>query len=184
MLERNVNWYAENNVAVLAWECLAKGFMAGKWTHDDACRIKASEDMIKRGKKRALEPCGDNAAEWREMQLIKAYATEQNFKRRKRAEHMAAELRMSLPQISIRFVCSQPYPCFALIGTTSLKHLKENVDGARPPQFCAAEVDWLKTGKMPAASKNANAAVRSLAITRPRRNSLSSSFDESHRSIA
>ena len=144
MLERNVEWYAANNVAVLAWECLAKGFMANKWTEKDAERIQKADDLIKRGKKRALEPCGDDAAEWREMQLVKAYATEENFKRRKRASDMASELKMSLPQISIRYVCSQDYPCFPLIGTTSLTHLKENVAGARPPQFRSAEVEWLR----------------------------------------
>ena len=33
--QERLQWYAKNNVAVFAWECLAKGFMAGKWSRED-----------------------------------------------------------------------------------------------------------------------------------------------------
>ena len=75
MLEHNAPWYARNNIAVLAWECLAKGFMAGKWNEADAERIGKDYMDIKKGKKRPLEPTGEHSHEWREMQLVRAYAT-------------------------------------------------------------------------------------------------------------
>ena len=147
MLEHNAPWYARNNIAVLAWECLAKGFMAGKWNEADAERIGKDYMDIKKGKKRPLEPTGEHSHEWREMQLVRAYATKGNFKRRRRALLMATRTNATLPQIAMRYVVSQQYPCFALIGTTSIRHLKENVSGLQPLSLSNSEVEWLKCGK-------------------------------------
>ena len=51
--------YADHrdDVVVVGWECLAKGFMCGKWTRADGEGL------------REIELGDDNAPAWREMQL-------------------------------------------------------------------------------------------------------------------
>lgn len=92
--------YVDNKVAVLGWEVLAKGFMAGKWQRADGER---SRETLKRVEAEpafaaSLQPTGERAAEWRELQLTTAYCTEENFKRRERAEELASKKSLSLAQ--------------------------------------------------------------------------------------
>ena len=56
-------WLAatRGNVAQLSWECLAKGFMCGKWGRDGASSAELQQ--------REIMLTSSNAPEWRDMQL-------------------------------------------------------------------------------------------------------------------
>ena len=93
--------YVDNEVAVLGWEVLAKGFMTGKWDRSDGERARRLQERLETDPLYAasLMPTGEGAAEWRELQLITAYCTEENFRRRERAEQLAAKKGLSLAQV-------------------------------------------------------------------------------------
>lgn len=115
-----LRWYARNNVVVFAWECLAKGFMAGKWSREDALQEVSG----------STEHLHTNPGLWRDSQLRTAYLTKDNFDRRDRAMAMAEEKGVSITQIALAYVMNQPGETFALVGTTKMHHAKDAIDAA------------------------------------------------------
>ena len=77
------------------------------------------------------------------MQITTAYCSSGNFNRRKRAQELTQRKGLSLPQVALRYIVSQPYPCFVLTGTTRVEHLVENVRGVVGAKFSQEEVQWL-----------------------------------------
>ena len=149
-------WYKEHGIAVLAWECLSKGFCAGRWTKAQAREIlrQAAEatDAQRRVNKSTTQHQSSveisqlgiastpqqpelaldatNSALWREYQCVAAYCTSQNFERRERARELSARQQnhLSAAQVALRFVVDQEFSVLCLIGTTSVTHLLENVE--------------------------------------------------------
>ena len=126
-------------VAMLGWESLAKGFMCGKWTRADG------EGLAE------LELGESDAAVWRDMQLRRAYCDGPlNFDRRDRALELGAQKGISLAEMALGYVISQSPHSFALVGTTSVGHWKENVKAAQPGNpanaLTAAEMEYMETG--------------------------------------
>lgn len=113
-------WYASAGIALFAWSSLAGGFMTGKYRRDNL-----------------NEP-------WDEVDLvtIHAYAYEENFRRLERAQVMAAAKGISLPQLGLAYVLSQPLPIFALVGARKPAEFIENLP-ALDIQLTAAELAWL-----------------------------------------
>jgi len=135
-------WYSSQQgggVPVFAWECLAKGFLAGRWTRADSAYLElhhATQDVSA-----VNDP--EQAPAWRERQLIGAYLTPENFDRRDRVQTKADELGVTPVQVSLAWVLSQPYQSFVLVGTTKEKNLLEAV-GSHRIQLSAQERDWLE----------------------------------------
>eukprot|EP00756_Hemistasia_phaeocysticola_P000881 Hpha_TRINITY_DN10639_c0_g1::TRINITY_DN10639_c0_g1_i1::g.156767::m.156767 len=135
-------WYSSQGaggVPVLAWETLAKGFLAGRWSRADAAFLEqhhATQDVSA-----VNDP--ELAPAWRERQLIGAYLTPENFDRRDRVQWKAEQLGATPVQVSLAWVLSQPYEAFVLIGTTKEKNLLEAV-GAHKVQLSPQERDWLE----------------------------------------
>lgn len=142
--------YLAKDVAVLGWEVLAKGFMTGKWDRSDGARAQQMQQQIETDPSVAAElgPAGERAAEWRELQLTTAYCIEDNFLRRERAQELAEKKGLSLAQIALKYVASQPFNGFVLVGTTSAKHFGENSIGGSTNKLTPQEVRWLETGEM------------------------------------
>lgn len=124
-------FYQESGIAVLGWEVLGKGFMTGKWDRVDSERAKATRKRIASDPAFAARfgPVGEAAAEWRELQLTTAYCTEDNFVRRDRVSALAARKGLTMAQVALKYVASQPFNAFVQVGTTSAKHFGENVIG-------------------------------------------------------
>eukprot|EP00038_Savillea_parva_P007028 m.167395 g.167395 ORF g.167395 m.167395 type:complete len:386 (-) comp12820_c0_seq1:327-1484(-) len=139
------DWYAETGTAVLAWECLAKGFMAGKWDRHDVATATAA--VTQPEKYAHLQPTGDTASTWRDLQLVIAYCTHENFDRRERAAIAAEFTGASVAQIALKYVASQPFESFVLVGTTKVKNWLENAGGGAAPLLSPTELAWLETGK-------------------------------------
>merc|ERR1719473_774705 len=72
--EERLEWYADHGVAVFAWECLAKGFMAGKWSREDM-----PDKADGRTPQEITSSLSTNPGRWRELQLRVAYLAEDNF---------------------------------------------------------------------------------------------------------
>eukprot|EP00041_Stephanoeca_diplocostata_P007068 m.97566 g.97566 ORF g.97566 m.97566 type:complete len:344 (-) comp16710_c0_seq3:400-1431(-) len=136
-------WYQTSGVAVLAWECLAKGFMTGKWAREDGARARALHENPETIAH--LHPTGDTAAEWRELQLVTAYCTEENFERRDRLQIAAKAEGATMSQIALKYVASQPFESFVLVGTSKVAHFVENAGGGSN-MFSPEQVQWLESG--------------------------------------
>ena len=148
-------------VAMLCWECLAKGFMCGKWTPEDDQGLVE----ISLGK--------DNVAEWREMQLRRAYCNGPlNFARRDRAVALAGAKGVDLPVVALGYVLSQSPLSFALVGTTNAAHFEQNVRAASlsssVARMSSAELRYLETGApLPDMSSDISAELRYLETGAP-----------------
>eukprot|EP00958_Prasinococcus_capsulatus_P025557 scaffold4372_cov397-Prasinococcus_capsulatus_cf.AAC.41 len=100
---------AEHNLAVFSWECLGKGFLAGKWD-----RSMVSKDLGSLG--------------FRERQIVGAYCVPQNFDRRDRLMALADHYGCSPASLALAYILGQPGEhCFALVGTTKAEHFKESI---------------------------------------------------------
>jgi len=146
--EESARFYEDSGLAVLGWEVLAKGFMTGKWGREDGEKVRQTEARVASDAEFAASfgPVGERAEEWREHQLTTAYCTEDNFMRRDRAAALAVRKGLTLAQVALKYVASQRYNGFVLVGTTSAKHFAENAVGGATDKLTAAEVRWLECG--------------------------------------
>lgn len=135
MSSKDRTWYERHpEVAVLGWECLGKGFLAGKWSRDDS---KA--------------PCSENddvySDEWRENQMKQAYLTEVNFARRDRAKSLGlAKGDFKPEQVAIAWCLCKPYTSHVITATVNPNHLRSNVR-ALSLRLTPDEANWLETGE-------------------------------------
>lgn len=114
------DWYAAAGIALFTWSSLAGGFMTGKYRRDN------------------LTTAGD----YFDGVTIHAYAYEDNFRRLDRAQTLAADKGISLPQLGLAYVLSQPLPIFALVGARTPDEFVENLP-ALDIQLTPAEMAWL-----------------------------------------
>ena len=100
---------AEHKLAVFSWECLGKGFLAGKWG-----RNMANKDLT--------------SLEFRERQIVGAYCVAENFDRRNRLMALADHYGCSPTSLALAYILGQPGEhCFALVGTTKVDHFTQSI---------------------------------------------------------
>lgn len=158
--EERLQWYSSNNVAVFAYECLAKGFMAGKWSREDT-----PSEVDGRSPEEITEQLATNPEHWRDTQLKVAYLAEKNFDRRDRAAEMAKKKGVNLSQLALAYVMNQPAQTFALIGTTKIHHAKDAV-GAAAIDLTPDEVALLAGTSLASALKRKSAEVSKVVVTK------------------
>jgi aryl-alcohol dehydrogenase-like predicted oxidoreductase len=61
---------------------------------------------------------------------VTSYASEENFQRLDRVQQLAEEHSMSIPQIAMAYVMSQPLNIFALVGCQTSAEFKANMAAA------------------------------------------------------
>ena len=113
-------WYASEDIALFTWSSLAGGFMTGRYRRDN---LNDPDGRLDAG-------------------TIHAYAYEDNFRRLERAQSMAADKGISLPQLGLAYVLSQPLPIFALVGARTSAEFMENLP-ALDIHLTAQEMAWL-----------------------------------------
>ncbi len=113
-------WYASARLALFTWSSLAGGFMTGKYQRHNL----------------------NNPGDYFDGVTIHAYAYEDNFRRIERAQTMATDKNLSLPQLGLAYVLSQPLPIFALVGARTPDEFVENLP-ALDIRLSAAEMAWL-----------------------------------------
>ncbi len=120
---RNVDarrWYRNTRMALLTWSSLAGGFLSGRFRRDNLDTFDGYFDQIS----------------------VRTYASEENFRRLDRAAELAGEKGLSLPQIALAYVLSQPLNIFALVAPANEDEVRTTV-AASDLKLSPAELAWL-----------------------------------------
>jgi aryl-alcohol dehydrogenase-like predicted oxidoreductase len=113
-------WYEKTQMAVFAWSSLAGGFFSGRINRENTGSF---DDYY--------------------MKLaVECYATEENFERLDRAQKLGAEKGLTLPQVAMSYVMSQPLNLFALVGCNNGEEFAANARAAEV-KLTAQECAWL-----------------------------------------
>ena len=156
MDDRQRQWYAKHrdSIAVLGWETLGKGFLAGRWDrHDNTFKENSSSDDVV------------NSLAWRESRLKAAYLSEDNFRRRERAAAFArTKGDFGSEHVAIAWCLAQDYDSHVITATVNPDHLRSNVR-ALSLQLTAQDVKWLANGGPTANNLNNKHSTR----TQPQR---------------
>jgi len=114
-------WYNAQQLTLLTWSSLAGGFLSGRFTRTNLDGFSAQTDRV----------------------CIKSYAYEMNFKRLERVRLLAEEKGLTVPQIALAYLFSQPLNIFAIVGCRTSSEFRDNslaVELSLSPK----EVAWLE----------------------------------------
>ena len=114
-------WYQRERMPLLAWSSLAGGFFSGRFRRDNLATFADYFDKL----------------------CVDSYCVEENFQRLERAEELAQEKGLALPQVAMAYVMSQPLNIFALVGCQSGDEFKANV-AACEVTLSPQELAWLE----------------------------------------
>lgn len=113
-------WYLQNQMPIFSYSSIARGFFSG--------RVKANDPA---GSKDVL----DSVAEY-------AYAHPVNFRRLERAEQLAAQKGVTVPQIAIAYILCSPLNVFPLVASYNTQEMEDNLQ-AFSVKLSQAEWEWL-----------------------------------------
>ena len=124
-------WYAEREMPLFTWSSLAGGFFSGRFTRDNLDTFEAYLDTL----------------------CVEVYCHEENFKRLDRVKELGEEKGLSIPQVALAYVLSQPLDIYALVGCNSGEEYRANME-ASELRLTPEEIAWLdlKTDERPAAN--------------------------------
>jgi aryl-alcohol dehydrogenase-like predicted oxidoreductase len=117
-------WYQANQMPVFSYSSIGRGFFSG--------RVKSSDPA---GSKDVIDGVAQHA-----------YAHPVNFKRLERAEVLAAQRGVSVPQIAIAFILCSPMNVFPLVASYSAQEMEDNLK-AFSVKLTPAEWEWLDLGR-------------------------------------
>jgi len=116
-------WYEQNQMPLFAWSSFAGGFFSGRFRRDNLDTFDQYLDKV----------------------CVASYCYEDNFKRLERAQQMAQEKGISVPQVAMAYVLSQPLNLFALVGCNTADEFADNLR-ALEIRLTAEEMGWLESG--------------------------------------
>jgi aryl-alcohol dehydrogenase-like predicted oxidoreductase len=114
-------YYQEHQTPLFTWSSLAGGFFSGRFRRGNLNTFTDYLDKL----------------------CVECYCVEENFKRLDRAEELAKQKNLTLPQIAMSYVMSQPLNIFALVGCQTPQEFKANVD-AMNLKLSSDEMKWLE----------------------------------------
>ena len=114
-------WYQRAQMALFTWSSLAGGFFSGRFTRDNLDTFESYLDRL----------------------CVNSYCYEDNFQRFDRAVALAEARGLTLPQVALAYVLSQPLNIFALVGCRRGVEFADNVV-ALDVQLTADEMAWLE----------------------------------------
>jgi aryl-alcohol dehydrogenase-like predicted oxidoreductase len=117
-------YYARTQIALFTWSSLAGGFFSGRFRRDNLGQFTAGLDGL----------------------CVKSYCYEDNFKRLDRAERLAQEKGLTLPEIALAYSRNQPLNLFSLVGCNNPEEFADNIE-ALDISLTPAEVHWLESGE-------------------------------------
>ena len=115
-------WYEENQMAIFAYSSLGRGFFSGRITRENFEELK---------EKRMIDGA-----------CLTAYCHEVNFKRLARAQILAEEKGMTVPQIAVAYIMNEPLNVFALVGAANRDEFKANGEACEL-KLTPEETAWL-----------------------------------------
>ena len=113
-------WYRTTRMPIFAWSSLAHGFLSGHFCSN------------RRG-----EPQSDF-----ERSVLQTYGSDDNFERLHRAEILAEEKSVSVPQIALAFILEQQLDVYAITASNSPEEFAANA-AALDISLTHTELDWL-----------------------------------------
>lgn len=116
-------WYQQTQMALFTWSSLAGGFFSGRFRRDNL----------------------DTFSDYLDQVCVSAYAYEDNFGRLERAMALAEEKGLTLPQVALAYVLSQPLNIFAIVGCRSEAEFAANL-AAGEVRLSDREIAWLESG--------------------------------------
>jgi aryl-alcohol dehydrogenase-like predicted oxidoreductase len=114
-------YYSQHQTPLFTWSSLAGGFFSGRFRRNNL----------------------DSFTEYLDKLCVDCYCVEDNFKRLDRAEEMAKQKGLSLPQVAFAYVMSQPLNIFALVGCQTPQEFKANMEAA-DIKLTQEEMTWLE----------------------------------------
>jgi aryl-alcohol dehydrogenase-like predicted oxidoreductase len=116
-------WYTQNQMPLFAWSSVAGGFFSGRYTRDNL----------------------DTFDQYFEKVCVETYCYEPNFQRYDRAVQLAQQKAVTVPQVALAYVMSQPLNLFALVAHESRDELATNM-AALDLKLTPDELAWLEAG--------------------------------------
>ena len=115
-------WYAENKMPLMAWSSLAGGFFSDRFRPDNL----------------------DTFDEYLDVLCVEVYCFGENWQRLERAKELANQKQVSLAQIALAFVLSQPgLDTYAISAAYNAREVQENVK-VTEIELSADELNWLE----------------------------------------
>jgi len=114
-------WYAAEQMALFTWSSLAGGFFSGRFTRHNLDSFETYLDRL----------------------CVESYCYEENFRRLDRVRVLAEEAGVTVPQIAMAYVVSQPLNIFALVGCQNRDEFKANVEALKM-RLTPEEIAWLE----------------------------------------
>lgn len=116
-------WYQAQEMPLFTWSSLAGGFFSGRFRPDNLDTFETYLDKL----------------------CVDVYCFGENWGRLERAEELAAQKDVSLPQIALAYVLNQPQDIYALIACWTPEEVADNVQ-ALAIELSDDERKWLKGG--------------------------------------
>ena len=113
-------WYRTTRMPIFAWSSLAHGFLSGHFRSD-----------------RRDEPANDF-----ERSVLRTYGSDDNFERLRRAEVLAEEKGVTVPQIALAFILEQQLDVYAVSACKTPEEFAANA-AALDISLTQSELDWL-----------------------------------------
>jgi len=112
-----IEWYAENDVELLCWEVLAKGFMAKEdlWPEEEV-DPSTFDDPVEKG-----------SDEWRVQRIQKAYCNPENYRRRNLAIKLAKNSGLKLAQVAMLYPLTKEENISVIFGSSKPHHIDDMV---------------------------------------------------------
>jgi aryl-alcohol dehydrogenase-like predicted oxidoreductase len=117
-------YYRETQMPLFTWSSLAGGFFSGRFRPDNLDTFTAYLDKL----------------------CVQSYCYDENFARYTRAEQLAHKRGVSVPQLALAYVLSQPWNVFTLVGCANGAEFAVNA-AALDLRLTADELAWLERGE-------------------------------------
>ncbi len=117
-------YYSESHMGLFTWSSLAGGFLTGRYTRENRQTRTERQDEL----------------------VLRSYGSEDNFGRLERAQCLAEEKGLTLPQVALAYSHSHPLNLFSLVGCRAPEEYADNIV-ALETLLTAGEVIWLETGE-------------------------------------
>lgn len=113
-------WYLAQGMPIFPWSSLAGGFFSGRFRRDNLDTFTNYFDKL----------------------CVESYGSEENFQRLDRVEQLGDRIGLSVPQVAMAYIMSQPLDVFALVGCRTGDEYAANA-AALGHRLSAAELAWL-----------------------------------------
>ncbi len=102
------DYYLQTHMPLFTWSSLAGGFFSGRFTRNNL----------------------DSFTDYFDKLCVTSYCYEDNFKRMDRVRQLSQEIDLSIPQVALAYVMSQPLDIYALVGCQNSDEFAANIAAA------------------------------------------------------